>query len=588
MAQNAGSGASRLQAGEELSETVKPTVTVADSDAVLQPVVDRTPRIELTGVRRYQVVCVAAVVCAGVPYLWVLWDLWSGRVDPLRVNGRERDPIYDVQARALMHGHLWIPNRSIGAEAFFVNGHSYTYFGIFPSLLRVPVFLFTSSLDGRLFGPSILAAWVVTAVFCSLLLWRLRVYLRGEPPLGWLETASYGVLLFSILAGSVLIFLASAPNTFTEDEAWSIALACGSFYALLGVIERPSWRRITLCGLLVLLTNLNRATTGYSVILATLLVAAWFALGRAGELRRHWALALACAGLVPLLIGCFIDLARFGVLFGVPFSSQLVFKDYKLQTINGGHYFSLHWLPDTLKAYVNPANFQFSSVFPYIFLPATPTGGLFNGSPTASVLVSMPLLFISGLWGVVTAFLPGRSVQFRGLRFLLIAAAATAASLMIFGWIFERFVGDFLPLLVLGGMIGMVDVWGRIGRRSKNRRVLVLALVSLLAWFGFWANMGFALTPNTDWSQTQLTNYLNFQRAVSDVTGHPLNHLVVVGKRPPNSAPVGALFATPGCTGLFVAWQTASPTGDPPGAYSFVQVEAAPHTPICHALVANH
>ena len=565
-------------------------VASAASDTALEPApeADRPARIALTGVRRYQVVCVAAVLSACVPYLWVLWDLWSGRVDPLRVNGRDHNPIYDVQARALMHGHLWIPNRSIGAEAFVVNGHSYTYFGIFPSLLRVPIFLFTSSLDGRLVGPSMLGAWIVTAVFCSLLLWRLRVYLRGDPPLGWLEATSYGVLLASILAGSVLIFLASAPDAFNEDEAWSIALAFGSFFALLGVIERPSWRRITLCGLLVLLTNLNRATTGYAVILATLLVAAWFALGRAGEARRHWALALACAGLVPLLIGCVIDLARFGVLFGVPFSSQLVFKDFRLQAINGGNYFSLHWLPDTLKAYLSPANFHFSSVFPYVFLPPTPTGGLFDGSPTASVPLSMPLLFISGLWGVVTTFRPGRSVEFRGLRFLLIAAAATAASLLVFGWIFERFVGDFVPLLVIAGMIGLIDVWGRTRPRPRTGGVLVLVFASLLAVFGFWANMGFALTPNTDWSETQLTNYLNVQRAFSDVTGHPLNHLVVVGKHPPDNAPVGTLYATPRCGALYVAWQTVSPNGVPPSARSFVQVEAAPHTPVCHALIGNH
>ena len=33
---------------------------------------------------------------------------------------------------------------------------------------------------------------------------------------------------------------------------------------------------------------------------------------------------------------------------------------------------------------------------------------------------------------------------------------------MVFGWMFERFVGDFVPLLVLASMIGMVDVWRRL------------------------------------------------------------------------------------------------------------------------------
>ena len=89
-----------------------------------------------------------------------------------------------------MHGHLWIPNGSISTEAFVSHGHQYTYFGIFPSLLRVPIFAFTNSFDGRLTAPSILASWITTALFCSLLLWRLRTVLGAKATLGWIEAGS--------------------------------------------------------------------------------------------------------------------------------------------------------------------------------------------------------------------------------------------------------------------------------------------------------------------------------------------------------------------------------------------------------------
>ena len=121
----------------------------------------------LTGVRRYGAVCVVAGAVAAVPYLWALWDMWNGSIDPLRLNGGDTNPIYDVQAQAIMHGHLWIPRGSIGAEAFVSGGRQYTYFGIFPSLLRIPVFLFTHALDGRLFALSTLAAWIVTGLSCA-------------------------------------------------------------------------------------------------------------------------------------------------------------------------------------------------------------------------------------------------------------------------------------------------------------------------------------------------------------------------------------------------------------------------------------
>ena len=167
------------------------------------------------------------------------------------------------------------------------NHHQYTYFGLFPSLIRIPILLFTNSLDDRLTAPSLLCAWLVTAAFSSLLLWRLRTFLRGDDvALEWPEAASYGLLLGSILVGSVLVYLASVPDVYSEDLAWSVALACGSLFALVGVLEKPSWGRVTACGVLVLLTNLNRATTGYAAIGATLLIAIWFALdglGRNGD-----------------------------------------------------------------------------------------------------------------------------------------------------------------------------------------------------------------------------------------------------------------------------------------------------------------
>jgi len=507
----------------------------------------------------------------------------DGAIDPLRANGVDDNPIYDVQARAIMHGHLWLPNGRIGAEAFAAHGHEYTYFGIFPSLLRIPIFVFTSSLDGRLFGLSTLAAWVVTAAFCSMLLWRLRVFLRGDVVLGWLEAASYGVLIASILIGSVLVFLASRPDAFNEDEAWSVALACGTLFALVGVVERPTSRRVVACGILVLLTNLNRSTTGYAAILATLLVAAWFGLGRSGQQRRSWAGPMVGAALVPLAVGCAIDLAKFGVPFGVPFADQLIYQAFQLQRINGGHYFSLHWLPSTLQQYVNPANFRVISVFPYIVLPDAPSH-LFGGDPMANVPLSMPLLFASGVWGVVTAFTPGRPEQYGALRLLLIASAATAAVVMFYGWIYERFIADFMPLLILAGMIGLVDLWRRLDGSPRHRRVWLTGVVAVLGLFGVWANMGFALTPDTYWNSTQARGYVDLQRMFSDVTGHPLDGKVVTGTRPPSPAAFGTVFVLDHCRGLYLAFQTVLPDTTHQPYLFYLPVERAPMTSLCRSL----
>ncbi len=534
------------------------------------------------GVRRFAATNIVVILCASIPFLWVAWDEWTGRIDPLRSIAGTPNTIYEVQARAIMHGHLWIPPGSIKYEAFVAHGHQYTYFGIFPSLLRIPVLLFTSSLDGRLSALSITGAWIVTAVFCSLLLWRLRIFLRGNAALGWLEASSYGLLLVAILIGSVLVFLASRPATATEDEAWSVALFCGTLFALVGVIERPSWRRIALCGSLVLLTDLNRGTTGYAAVLATFLVALWFALGREGQALRHWALPIAGAAFVPMAIGCAIDMVKFGVLFGAPFSSQVLFHIEGLQRINGGHYFSLRWLPSTLSDYVDPANFSFSSVFPYLNLPSQ-SNGLFGGQPTAGIPLSMPLLFFAGLIGVTTTFMPGRSKPFRALRLLLIASAVPAAAMMIFGWVYEHYIADFVPLLVFAAMIGLVDVWRRLVSRPRSTTRFVPLVVGALALWSVWANLGFSVAPYIYASSTQVANYIKVQRAFSDVTGHPLDHKVIVSSQVPEPAPVGTLFVKGRCQALYLAWAPV-PQGKF-GALAYLPVERAPDTPICDSLI---
>ena len=58
-----------------------------------------------------------------------------------------------------------------------------------------------------------------------------------RPSSGGLEAVSYGVLVTSTLAGSVLIYLASIPDVYSEDLAWSVALACASLFVLVGVAE---------------------------------------------------------------------------------------------------------------------------------------------------------------------------------------------------------------------------------------------------------------------------------------------------------------------------------------------------------------
>ncbi len=508
--------------------------------------------------RRFtRAVTVGGVVVA-VPYLWVLTDLWIRSPSLLRtVNSSQwQENFYDLQARAMLHGHLYVPKGSLGPEAFVHDGRQYTYFGVFPSLLRMPILVFTHSLDGRLTAPSILLAWIITGLFTSMLLWRVRLLVRGTAALGRTEAVASGVLVATVLGGSVLVELAANPWVYSEDIAWSVALTVGSLFALLGVLEAPSWGRVTATGVLTLAANLTRGSTGYACVIAAVLAAVWFASGRGGRENRRWWLPVLAAGIIPVLVESAVSWAKFGIPFGYPLHDQIYFNAMGLNRIPGS-YFSVRYLPTTVVTYLVGPGFHASSVFPFITLPLYPAravGGvpLYGSEEVTSILSSMPLLFLLSIWGSITALRLRTTRRARLTAIPLIGAAAAGALILIFGFLDDRFLGDFLPFLVLASSVGMVDVWRRLeGRRPQARR-LALGAVAVLGLFGIAVNLAISITPSGWWTPAQTLRFVDFQKSVSDLTGHPLASSVTRVKTLPASAPIDGLFEVGDCDGLYI------------------------------------
>ena len=531
------------------------------------PIASETaPRVESNqsagGHLRFARFALAGVGLTAVPYLWVLWDLWTGRVNPLRAEAFDSN-FYDLQARAIFSGRLSLPKGSIGIEAFVHDGRQFTYFGVFPSLIRMPILAVTHSLDGRLTAPSMLLAWLVTALFATLLVWRVRVLARGDARLGRGEGACLGALVASVTGGSVLVYLAATPWVFDEDFAWSVALTIASLFALLGLLERPSRARALGAGAAVLATALNRAPTGYGCEIAALVSAVWFFSGRAGPERRRFGPAALAIGLVPLGAAGLVNTAKFGSPFALPMAAQvwtsLNAHRRAFLLANGGRAYSLGFLPSTFLAYLRPTGLHLSAVFPFITLPTTPptaVGGAFLDLvyPTASVPASMPLLFLAGCWGVVSA---SRPTPDRGLaltRIPLIGAAAACSGALLWGYIADRYLADFLPFLALAAAVGVVDVWRRLEKRGRRARLGAAGAVAVLGLFGVAANVALSDTPApTAWTSGQVERYISFQLRLSNATGHPLAATVVHGHRLPYFAPAGELFDGGNCQGLYLS-----------------------------------
>jgi hypothetical protein len=509
-----------------------------------------------SGRSTFAIAVTAGIAVVAIPYLWVLCDLWHPG-GPTALRRVVPSNFFDLQARAMFHGHLSVPNGSLGIEGFLHDGHEFAYFGIFPSLLRMPLLLVTSQFDGRLTAPSMLLAWLVTGLFSGLLLWRVRVMVTGDAPLGRAEAASYGIFATALSGGSVLIYLAATPFVYNEDFAWSVAITVAALFALLGVLEQPTWRRVLLAGVFVLAANLGRTPTGYACVIGAGLVAAQFALGRRGPENRRWTWPMVAVAVVGFAGNATITYLKFGMPIGLPMADQVWahVNAHRRQFLaaNGGRAFSPGFLPSTVVAYLQPLGIRMTGVFPFVATPAAPAASyagavLDQTYPTASIPSTMPMLFLLACWGVVAAFRRRPAGQLAATRGLLVAAAAGTAGVLLWGFIAERYTADFMPFLILAGAIGLVDVWRRLHGRSPGTRGLALGALGLLAGFSIFANIAIAVEPSPQSTEPQLTSYLNLEKTL---TPGALGSSVHRGATLPYWAPKGELYIVGNCSGLY-------------------------------------
>ncbi len=165
---------------------------------------------------------------------------------------------YDAQARALFHGHWNVPPSVVQLEGFVVKGRTYLYYGPFPALIRMPILLVTSSLDGRLTQLSILLAMLVALICTSRLAWKIR-NLVSSASVSFREAALVAFSVTVVGIGSVFVFLANTAIVYHEAEAWGAALAIAAFDAMVCFLENPSRRGIAITGVLATLDLLTRA-----------------------------------------------------------------------------------------------------------------------------------------------------------------------------------------------------------------------------------------------------------------------------------------------------------------------------------------
>jgi hypothetical protein len=209
--------------------------------------------------------------------------------------------------------------------------------------------------------------------------------------------------------------------------------------------------------------------------------------------------------LIPAAVYGYVNVARFGTPFSVPWTRQALAlinpRHEAILAANGGTYFGLKFAPTTLLQYLRPDALAFDPHFPWITFPhfTTPIIGSAKFDtldPSTSVVASMPALVLLGVFGLVAVVLPsfGRTRDAAWLRVPLLGALGGIGLTVAISYVAERYLGDWVPLLVLGALIGIQALLRR-GEEASHRRAtrLWFVVAAVLAVFGIWVNGGLAV-----------------------------------------------------------------------------------------------
>ena len=499
-----------------------------------------------------------------LPFCGVLGNM---RLDPFRTPRVERfgSNFYDIQARALFHGHLAVPDRILGIESFNIDGRTYMYFPPFPAILRMPVLLVTDRFDARLTAPSMLLAWMLIAAAAVLLVWRARYLVRGDAAVSRTDAVASGLLIAAVTGGTPLLYIASLPWVYHEVYLWSAAwtvgaLACFARLAVPGVVPRR--RDLGLLGGCVLGAILTRATAGWPVAIATVAFGAWFALRRVDR-RRQTGVLLVVAGVVPLIVSAVINWMKFRHPYMIPLEyqqwSEVSARRRMALLANDGSLAGTQFFRTTLANYFRPNGIRFVPYFPFVTFPAEPArsyGGAFLDQTyrTGSVPTFMPLLFLLGIGGFVATFRRGAGRALAAMRIPLLGALGATATVMCYGYIGFRYTSEFVAVLTGASAIGLAELTRRLARRSPRTKYGVLVGIGVLAAFGILANSAVGLaTERTTGRGDALVRFVSWQDRISSLTGNFVADIThVVGVLPP-SAPPDDLYIVGDCDALYLS-----------------------------------
>ena len=383
--------------------------------------------------------------------------------------------VFNSQLRALLDGRMDIDPRVIGMEGFVRDGKTYTYFGILPALLRLP-------LAGQLWRDWTTLSCVLASMLASLaLLGSLAQATAGvgrQSPAAGLRL----VLAASLITSGPQVELIGKPTVYMEAILWAYAFACCFLWAsvpLLTGTGNANRRRLMVLAACAGLALLTRVSTGLGLYLALVLLLL-VELGRRAPgavLRRIAPAALVLAATV----------AAAGTVNALRWGNPLQFANLsanryysadaeRLTRLADEGTFTATRIPYALAYYLAPTRFF---AWPADSAPGQRIGQLFDGpeGPPFGIPAAQPLWVLLALVGGIA--LARRRAALDLPRTLALSTGLCAAIVVVcsYHYLAFRYRVEFAPLVVLLVLCGLRWLAATHWTRPATHTILAIAVL---------------------------------------------------------------------------------------------------------------
>ena len=428
--------------------------------------------------------------------------------DPSTIGSYWPGRFFSAQADAILNGRLWIDKSYLPGECFFSDGRCYGYFGITPSLIRIPM-VPVLGIEGSEMTTLFLSVAAGIALWAALDLCR-RVLLQTTS-ITDSHSAGYMVVAAVVLGPGGALMLVSDAYVYEEAILWAVAaMAVATNLFWRWWIQRRDRQFVGATLALVVAASSRPTAAGVGLVLAAGVVIVGVRARRIG-----WKLILGTLGLAALpLIAMF---GSFFLKFGSPTPPETGYEGLnylhvqQIMANNDGSFgISARFVPTGAVAYLRPDSVSLSADWPWVQIRfGRPYGGealeriaylpplnqdSMNVEPIVSVTNIMPLPLLATVMAAIAIVMRGRR---RYELLILLALCAPIPVVLTNPTIASRYLGDFFPLLAAGTAFAAMFL-PRFARMNWRWRSSISSVVVALAI----ASIPIAMAAATEYNWT--------------------------------------------------------------------------------------